>query len=322
MGNTYPTQLNHSVINFAMGGALPPTRNGAPMKYLDKHFKLISLMPALLVLALLTVYPILALIRMSVSSSSFEQGKIVWQFVGLANFSMMFNDPTAIASFINTLKLVVASVLIETFFGLALALLVSRTKTLNLFYRTVVILPLLIPPIAIGAMWFMMLQYNFGMVNAVLLKLGIAGPLWLADPGLAFFSVLLVDIWHWTSFQFLILLSGIESLPHELEEAAKIDGASERQILRFVMLPLLRPIIIVAVTLRTIFAFKVFEQIYLLTGGGPGNATEVISSYVETVSFEQGRLGYGSAISLVTALAITAFIVFYQLVLVRREASS
>ena len=288
------------------------------MKLLDKHFKYVSLAPALLILALLTVYPILALVRMSVSTSSFEQGRIVWQFVGLANFETIFDDPTALASFVNTLKLVVISVSVETLFGLVLALLVSRTRTLNLFYRTVVILPLLIPPIAIGAMWFMMLQFNFGMVNAVLLRFGISGPTWLSDPTLAFVSVLVVDIWHWTSFQFLILLSGLESLPHELNEAAEIDGASKSQVLRFITLPLLRPIVIVAVTLRTIFAFKVFEQIYLLTGGGPGNATEVISSYIETVSFEQGRLGYGSALSLVTALAITLFIVFYQLVLVAR----
>ena len=289
------------------------------MKWIDKNFNLISLAPALLVLATLTVYPILALVRMSLSTSSFEQGSIVWQFVGFDNFRTIANDPTALVSFLNTLKLVVLSVVIETALGLALALSVSRTKTLNLFYRTVIILPLLIPPIAIGAMWFMMLQYNFGMVNAVLLQFGISGPLWLADPTLAFGSVLVVDIWHWTSFQFLILLAGIEALPHELNEAAKIDGANDRQILRFVTLPLLRPIVIVAVTLRTIFAFKVFEQIYLLTGGGPGNATEVISSYIETVSFEQGRLGYGSALSLVTAAAITAFILFYQLALVGRE---
>lgn len=272
----------------------------------------------MVVLLALTVYPVVSLVQMSLSSAGIEGGQIVWEFVGFQNFRTMVDDPTALVSFTNTLKLVVISVVVETALGLALALLVSGTKTLNLFYRTVAILPLLIPPIAIGAIWFMMLQFNYGFVNTVLFQFGLQGPTWLADPGLAFGSVLVVDIWHWTSFQFLILLAGLESLPHELDEAARIDGANRWQLLRHITLPLLRPIILVAVTLRTIFAFKVFEQIYLLTGGGPGNATEVISSYIESVYFEQGRMGYGAALSLVTALAITLFIVFYQTVLVSR----
>ena len=272
----------------------------------------------MVVLLALTVYPIVSLVQMSLSSAGIEGGRIVWEFVGLQNFRTMLSDPTALVSFTNTLKLVVISVVVETALGLALALLVSGTKTLNLFYRTVAILPLLIPPIAIGAIWFMMLQFNYGFVNTVLFGFGLQGPTWLADPELAFGSVLVVDIWHWTSFQFLILLAGLESLPHELDEAARIDGANRWQLLRHITLPLLRPIILVAVTLRTIFAFKVFEQIYLLTGGGPGNATEVISSYIESVYFEQGRMGYGAALSLVTALAITLFIALYQTVLVAR----
>ena len=276
------------------------------------------------VLLTLTAYPALALIRMSLSDGSFESGRVVWTYIGFDNFRTLLNDATARTAFANTLELVVISVLVETVLGLALALTVSRTKTLNLFYRTIAIFPLLIPPIAIGAMWFMMLQFNYGFVNGILSRLGLPGPLWLAQRDLAFGSVVVVDIWHWTSFQFLILLAGIESLPDELTEAAKVDGASPLQVMWHVTLPLLRPVIMVALVLRTIFAFKVFEQIYLLTGGGPGSATEVISSYIEAVFYEQGRMGYGAALSLVTAVAITLFIVIYQLVLVagRRRGST
>ncbi len=284
--------------------------------FLDKYFNYLSLAPAVLILVVLTLYPVVSLVQMSLSSETLAAGRLEWRFVGFENFRAIARDATALVSLTNTLRLVVISVVVETLLGLGLALLISQTKTLNLFYRTLTILPLLIPPIAIGAMWFMMLQFNYGFINTFLFQFGMQGPTWLSSPGLAFGSVVVVDIWHWTSFQFLILLAGLESLPHELNEAAEIDGANRWQQLRFITLPLLRPIILVAVTLRTIFAFKVFEQIYLLTGGGPGNATEVISSYIQSVYFEQGRLGYGAALSLATALAITLFIVFYQIVLV------
>lgn len=290
----------------------------------ERTFRYWSLLPVVVVLLALTAYPILALLRMSLSAVTFESGGVAWEWVGVANYQRLSVDPTARVAFTNTLSLVVISVAVETVLGLALALLVSRTRTLNLMYRTIAILPLLIPPIAIGAMWFMMLQYNYGFLNTVLLSLGMEGRLWLSQPNLAFGSVVAVDIWHWTSFQFLILLAGVESLPNELNEAAEVDGATRRQVVWHITLPLLRPVIMVAVMLRTIFAFKVFEQIYLLTGGGPGSATEVISSYIESVFFEQGRMGYGAALSLVTAVAITIFIVIYQLVVVagrRRSAA-
>lgn len=292
--------------------------------FLERTFRYWSLLPVVVVLLTLTAYPILALVRMSLSEVTFRSGGVLWDWVGLENFQRLFTDVTAGIAFTNTLWLVVISVAVETALGLVLALMVSRTRTLNLFYRTVAILPLLIPPIAIGAMWFMMLQFNYGFVNTVLLAFGQEGRLWLSQPNLAFGSVVVVDIWHWTSFQFLILLAGVESLPHELNEAAEVDGATRRQVVWHITLPLLRPVIMVAVTLRTIFAFKVFEQIYLLTGGGPGSATEVISSYIESVFFEQGRMGYGAALSLVTAVAITLFIVVYQLVVVagRRQGAS
>ena len=264
--------------------------------FLDKYFNYLSLAPAVIVLVALTLYPVFSLVQMSLSNETLTAGRIVWRFVGLENFRAIARDATALVSLTNTLKLVIISVLVETLLGLGLALLISQTKTLNLFYRTLSILPLLIPPIAIGAMWFMMLQFNYGFINTVLFQFGVQGPTWLSSPGLAFGAVLVVDIWHWTSFQFLILLAGLESLPHELNEAAEIDGANRWQQLKFITLPLLRPIILVAVTLRTIFAFKVFEQIYLLTGGGPGNATEVISSYIQSVYFKQGRLGWVTAL--------------------------
>jgi multiple sugar transport system permease protein len=123
---------------------------------------------------------------------------------------------------------------------------------------------------------------------------------------------MIVDFWHWTSFLFLILLAGVESLPFDLYEAARVDGATEFQVFRYITLPLLRPTIIVAMMLRTIFAFKVFDQIFLLTSGGPGTATEVISLYIYKVFFVQNRLGYGAFLALMMALIMGIFVSFYR----------
>lgn len=281
-------------------------------RYVDRTFKVWALVPMLVVLIGLTIYPAFQLIRMSVSDVRFEEGKLVWEYAGLEAIERMAEDPVVPAALRNTLVFVVSAVALETLLGLILALLVSRVRRFSGFYRAVLVIPILIPPIAISVMWRLMYDYNYGVINQLLGAIGIPGPLWTADPNLALPSVIIVDLWHWTSFLFLIMLAGVESLPVELTEAARVDGASEFQVYRHVIIPLLRPTIIVAVMLRTILAFKVFDQIFALTGGGPGTATQVISLHIYNVFFVQFRLGYGAFLALVMAALITVFVVFYR----------
>jgi multiple sugar transport system permease protein len=293
-----------------------PARRWRPGVFLDRTFPVWALLPTLITMVALTIYPVIQLLRMSVSDLEFVKGKLVWTYVGLDHFDKLQSDVVLPTALQNTLLYVVVVVAVETMLGLALAVLVSRVTRLASLYRSIYIMPLLIPPIAIGTMWRLMYDYNYGIINKILLDLGLMSyknlPLWTADPHRALSSVMIVDIWHWTSFLFLIMLAGVESLPHELAEAARVDGANERQVIRYVFLPLLRPTIIVALMLRTILAFKVFDQIFLLTGGGPGTATEVISLYIYKVYFVQSRLGYGALLALVTALIISVFVIFYQ----------
>jgi multiple sugar transport system permease protein len=278
----------------------------------DRAFRYWALLPAVVVLGLLTLYPIVQLIRMSLSDLSYTQAGISWAWVGAKNFKSILSDPIALVALRNTALFAIITVAVETVAALVLAIAVGRVKALARFYRVIVILPILIPPIAIGVMWLMIVNYNYGSLNELLAVFGITGPAWLNTAALAFPTIIVVDIWHWISFMFLIILAGLESLPLELNEAARIDGATEMQLIRFVTLPLLRPTISVAVVLRMIFAFKVFDEIYLLTNGGPGNSTQVISSYVENVFFSEARMGYASALALVTAVIITLFVVGYQ----------
>jgi len=280
--------------------------------FIDRTFQYWTIAPLIITLLFLVAYPSVQLLRMSVSEVDIVKGKAVWEFVGLKHLETALQDPVVPVALKNTLIFVIAVVIIETMLSLLISILVSRSKHLVGLYRTVMLIPLLIPPIAIGTMWRLMYDYNYGFINQVLDLIGIAGPTWTANPKLALPSIILVDLWHWTSFMFLIILAGLESLPLELNEAARVDGASEGQIFRFITLPLLRPTLITAVMLRTIFAFKVFDEIFLLTGGGPGTATEVVSLYIYKVFSGQFRLGYASFLALGLALIISVFVIFYR----------
>jgi multiple sugar transport system permease protein len=289
-----------------------PSRDMRARFFGPGSFKYWSVAPLIIVLFIFTVLPIFQLLQNSVSTLTFVEGELVTEYVGLGHFDDLAKDPLVGIAIKNTLVYVVTVVIIETFTGFALAVAISRTKTLSVLYRSVVIIPLLIPPVAIGTMWSLMYDYNYGLFTTVLISLGVTNPpLWTADPDLALISVVIVDVWHWTSFMFLIMLAGVESIPPSLLEAARVDGANERTIIRRVILPMMAPTILVAMLLRTILAFKVFDQIFVLTSGGPGTATQVISMHIYKVFSEQFRLGYASFLSLLVAAIMTIFVVFY-----------
>jgi multiple sugar transport system permease protein len=192
--------------------------------------------------------------------------------------------------------------------GFLLALMVSGVPRGKGTVRTLMILPILVPPVAIGSMWKLVYNYDFGILNQTLGLVGL-GPIgWLSDTDLALWSVVLVDVWHWTPFVFLILFAGVEGLPREVIEAAKVDGATTAQIVRRIIIPLMAPAIAVAFVFRSILAFKVFDQIFLLTSGGPGTATEVVSLRLYHVFFKENDLGYGALLSVVPILAVVAFL--------------
>ena len=193
--------------------------------------------------------------------------------------------------------------------GFVLALLTTRVVRGRVFYRTVFILPILVPGIIIGAIWKLMYSYDFGVLNSLLMWLGLAPQDWLGNPDLALLSVIIVDVWHWTPFCFLLLLAGLESLPDDIFEAARIDGATRWQQLRHITLPLMLPTIAVTFVFRMILAFKVFDEIYLLTGGGPGTSTEVISFTIYRRFFTEDQTGYGAAMSIAVIAVIAAGII-------------
>lgn len=283
---------------------------------LDRTFPYWSLLPAVIVFVVLSVYPMVNLLIMAVSTFRFEGATEIMTFNPMANISRFASDPVLRPALLNTLIFVAISVALEMVIGLWLALLASRAVSAKGLLRTLIILPILVPPVAIGSMWRLIYNYEFGVINQFLGLFGLDPVNWLGDSRFALMSVILVDVWHWVPFIFLILFAAVEGIPVEMLEAARIDGARQSQITRYVMLPMLMPAIVVAFTFRSILAFKAFDEVFLLTSGGPGTATEIISLHLYKVFFVQNDLGYGAMLSIVTILMVVSFM------LVARKATS
>lgn len=280
--------------------------------FINRHFKWFTLGPAAIMLLLLTVYPVVNLFFMSLHTIDFQQARETWTFTPMRNFRELMEDDLFRIALWNTVVFAIASVIIETVLGLALAILVASVTAFKGIMRTVLIIPVLMPPVAIGSMWKLMYSHDFGVFNQFITFLGFAPVNWLGSTSLALISVIIVDVWHWTPFVFLILFAAVEGLPKEVIEAARVDGATNRDIVFKIIIPLLKPAIAVAVLFRTILAFKVFDQIFLLTSGGPGTSTEVVSLHLYKVFFAQNEMGYGAMLSLAIIAATIAFLLVGQ----------
>jgi len=281
-------------------------------------WRYLSLAPTVILLLALTVLPIVWLAAMSLHTIAWQGGAAQWTFVGLGNYLSMPGNVFFAAALRNTVLFVIVCVAVEMLLGFALALMVSRLVRGRMLFIAIFLLPILVPAIVIGAIFKLMYNYDFGLVNDIVGLLGLPAQDWLGDPNLALASVIVVDIWHWTSFCFLLLLAGLESLSHDLHEAARLDGASFWQELRLVTLPLMMPVLLATLAARALLAFKVFDEVFLLTGGGPGTATEVLSFTVYRVFFTEDRQGPGSAMAMAVIIMVCAMVLVAVLGLRRR----
>lgn len=271
----------------------------------DTLWRRIALTPTILVFLAMSILPTLNLMAMSVNEITWVDGKAVWSYVGFTHYARLAEDSLLIAGLKNTAIFAIVGVAIQVLLGFLLAWAVSRIARGRVLYRTIFILPILVPGILIGAVWKLMLNYDFGLVNGFIGVFGFHPVDWLGTRAWALPSVIMVDIWHWTPFCFLLLLAGFESLPQDVQEAARVDGAGTWAEMRYVLIPMMMPVIAVTFLFRLVTSLKVFDEIYLLTGGGPGSATEVISYTIYRTFFTQDRMGYGSAISVAVLFFIS-----------------
>jgi multiple sugar transport system permease protein len=281
----------------------------------------VLLAPVLIVIFGFTLAPLANLVWLGFNRVEWIGGLPRFDWVGLVNYRSVAADGLYRAALWNTAVFAVAAVTLQIIIGLALALLVSGAGRGQIVYRALLLLPVLIPGIVIGAIWKLMLNYDFGLVNAATGALGLLPQDWLGNPRTALAAVVVVDIWHWVPFCFLLLLAGLQSIPDDVIEAAKLDGANAWRRLWFVILPLMLPTLTVTFVFRLISAFKVFDEVFLLTSGGPGTATEVLSFTIYRRFFIEDQAGYGAALS-VTTIAFIGVIIVVLDRLVRRRATA
>ncbi len=265
--------------------------------------------PALIVLLSFILYPLLFAFIMSFSTYTFVHPQFD-RFVGLKNYTSSFHDKYFWNSLLVTFKFSALVVPLEFCLGLTIALFLNREiKFKNIFYA-IVIIPLVMSPVAVGLIWRMFLHPELGIANYLLSMIKLPPVNWLGSPKVAFFTVIMVDIWHQVSFMILLLLSGLMSLPKEPFEAATVDGATRIQQFVYITLPLLEPVIAVALLIRTIFAFRTFDLIYVMTRGGPGVSTDVFSYYIYRATFMGLNLAEASALSYILLIIVMVFVMF------------
>jgi multiple sugar transport system permease protein len=275
----------------------------------DPAWRWLTFAPSLLLMLGLSVLPLLNLLWLSFNTVTWQGGSSTWTFAGGAHYAAVPGDTLFRAGLVNTLVFAVAAVAGQMVLGFFAALLCSAVTKGRVLYRTIFILPILIPGIVVGAIWKLMLNFDFGLVNQMLGAMGLEPRDWLGNSATALFSIIMVDIWHWTPFCFLLLLAGLESLPEDVYEAAHIDGATFWQRLWHVTLPLMMPTIVVTAAFRVVLAIKVFDEVYLLTGGGPGTSTQVVSFTLYQRFFTEDRTGYGAAMSVMVIFVVALLLV-------------
>ncbi|MEV6638126.1 sugar ABC transporter permease [Actinoplanes sp. NPDC051470] len=236
-----------------------------------------------------------------------------FEWIGLGNFERIFDDPTKLTALRNTLLLAFGSVILSNLAGVVLAIGLNRVLKTRYLLRTLFFMPVVLSPLATSYIWKFIFQLD-GPLNSILSGVGLDGLArpWLADPIWALWAVLLVVVWQNTGFAMVIYMSGLASVPVEIEEAAAIEGASLWQRTWHVVLPCLRPAIAIATTLGLVNGLRIFDQILALTGGGPANATATLATEVYKQAFSLGNFGYGAALAVILTVIILTFAVIQQ----------
>jgi multiple sugar transport system permease protein len=214
---------------------------------------------------------------------------------------------------------VVGIVSCETTLGLALALLVTAYPRLQRLLTSMLLIPLVMPPVVIALAWVTLYDFRAGVLDWALRSVGLPPVQWLSSTSMALPSVIIADVWHLTPFVFLIFLAGLQALPTEPFEAAQIDGASAWQTFRHITLPLLRPVLVVVLLLRTIDGARVFDKVFIMTGGGPGTSSITLIMYIYREAFRNLDFGYGAAISVLMLVVLSLVAVIYVRLVLGRQ---
>jgi multiple sugar transport system permease protein len=261
-------------------------------------------LPALLALAATALYPLLWTVSLSLQRFSVAVGGPAPSFVGLENYTRVLASPAFWTALTQTLGYVATTLVVELAIGIPIALVLQRETRGRKVLRLVLALPLMIAPVVASMGWKFLFSPGYGLVNEGLALVGISGPAWFADPWFARTTILVTNAWLAVPFVVLVLLAGLANIPAELREAARTDGATGWQTFWRITLPLLRPSILIILVIRLADAFRVFDAVYVMTGGGPGSSTEVLSTFLYRQMFSSTDFGGGAATSVLFVIVI------------------
>ena len=280
-----------------------------------KRFGLKMLSPTVVVLLIMTTYPLLFTLVYSFTDynllRSLKNGS---KFISLGNYTKLLSDPYFQQSILNTVKFTILAVIFEMIVGLAVALFVNSLTRGQKTLRTLVLLPYLLPTVTVALSWRMMLSPNYGIVNQVLQALHLPVYNWFSDIHTAFGMLVLIDVWQSAPFVFLLLYAALQSVPAGQYEAARIDGAGVLQQFWYVTVPNIKNSLALCALLRTIDSFRLFDKVNLLTGGGPANSTSTITQYLYNYGIKSLDVGFGSA----GAIVMTVLVLMLSSVYIKR----
>lgn len=261
--------------------------------------------PAVLIMVLGLLYPVVEALRLSFYEVRLGEAVTPAAFRGWAIFAEALADSSVRKSMIVTLQFSAVVVVAEMVIGVGLALMLERPLRGMSVFRTLLLLPMMIAPICVGLIWRYMFDVNIGPINGWLSTFGLQ-PAWLAEPDLAFFAICVTDIWQFTPFVFVLALAGLQGIDQSAVEAAKIDGATALQTIRYVKLPMIAPILMITILMRLIDALRGLEVVYAMTNGGPGLSTELFSLHIYKSAFVTQRMGHSAALSICLLVVTTA----------------
>jgi raffinose/stachyose/melibiose transport system permease protein len=277
------------------------------------------ILPALLIFIIFLVYPLLYTIYLSLTQwAGFDLSKI--EFVGFNNFKLLLPDWIFWKALRNTMIFVFGTTIFLNLFGLALALFLNNGLRITRLVRTLIFIPVLLSPVIVGVMWSRIFD-PFGALNQILEKMGvISTPIfWLGDRRIALWSIVGATVWQWVGYDMILYLTGLQQIPVDLYEAAKIDGANNWHLFRFITLPLLKGIATMVILLNLIGGVRIFDIVFVMTRGGPNHNTEVLATHLYEVAFWFNKMGYASVIAVII-LVISLLFAYFRNRLMREQS--
>lgn len=285
----------------------------------SKHF---FLTPAAILILVLSIFPLLFSLALTFVSWDLSRLEGGIRFIGLNNFITLAKDTRFWHTARVTLTFVVGAVALQYCVGLGVAMLLNQEIRFRRFFRVVFLIPMMLTPAAVGYVGRMLFNESMGPINDIIKHLGLPVVKWVSSTSMALPTLILVDTWEWTPFMMIVLLAGLQSLPPEVFESARVDGASDLQIFRHITFPMLLPVSLTVILIRALEAFKLFDIVVVMTGGGPGTATETVTMYAYLVAMKNGNLGYASAIAYSLLIMVTIFTMLFLNNLRRRAATA